>query len=172
MTMLPLIAPVCSDRDLDCLKVIVRDYQAFLATQQDFQDFETELTTWPGQYCPPEGAFYLVYDQDEAVGCGAFVKLSEQTCEIKRLFVQPKAQGQGLGQLLLDKILDDARQVGYAFARLDSIQRLEKAARLYRRMGFYEIGRYNRNPNPDVYYLEKDLKAYPPRYGCEDAGCL
>ncbi len=44
-------------------------------------------------------------------------------CEIKRLYVRPEYRGQHISRLLMDQIIEDARDIGYKYMRLDTFQR-------------------------------------------------
>lgn len=143
--------------DLDAVKAMFQEYQAFLGIPLDFQDFNTELATLPGKFAPPSGKLYLAKLNGQPVGCVAYYRFSEDTCELKRLYVKPTCQGKSLGRQLFERALQDATAQGYRRMVLDSLRRLDKARKLYVQLGFTEIAPYNENPHPDVYYLEKQL---------------
>ncbi len=151
------IFPVRTPEQMAAIKTLFREYQAFLAINLDFQDFEAELAGLPGKYSPPKGDLFLAVLDDEPVGCGAFYPMQEAICEIKRVYVKPQTQGHGIGKKLFRHLIESAAQAGYRYVRLDSLKRLDKAANMYRAFGFYEIEPYNENPHNDVYYMELDL---------------
>ena len=91
-------------------------------------------------------------------GCVAFHRLSKECCEMKRLYVKPSYQGQGIGQRLVETILLIAKDDGYSCMVLDTIEPLQSAIRLYRRFGFQETEPYYDNPMEDVIYMKKLLK--------------
>lgn len=123
------------------------------------QHLTDELADLKSKYSPPSGRMYLaVSDNDDVVGCIALTKLDDDYCEMKRLYVLPEARGQNFGRILIEKILDDARDIGYKFVRLDSFpQIMGPAIKLYKEYGFYEIDNYNNNPAPSALFFEKEL---------------
>jgi putative acetyltransferase len=104
-----------------------------------------------------EGRLLLAIEDDQAVGCVALRKLADGICEMKRLYVQPKHQGKGLGRKLAEAIVAEARAIGYKIMRLDSLSSLKEAAGLYRSLGFTEIPPYRYNPLPEAVFLELGL---------------
>ena len=94
------------------------------------------------KFSPPDGQFLLVYVAEEAVGMGALRKLSDDICEIKRMYVRPAYRGQGLGKAILNALLEIAREGHFRIVRLDSPKISRSARALYRSMGFYDIEPY------------------------------
>lgn len=107
------------------------------------------------QYAPPSGTFLVLMDGERVVGTGAVRRLDEETCELKRLWFLPPYRGKGLGAKMVELLFEFARSAGYHRVRLDSSPDLEAANRLYRRLGFYEIERYN--DGPATVFMEKEL---------------
>ena len=62
-----------------------------------------------------------------------------------------------MGEALICRILDDAREIGYRHVLLDTLPFLHAAIRLYREMGFYEIGCYNESPIETTIFMQYDL---------------
>jgi ribosomal protein S18 acetylase RimI-like enzyme len=59
--------------------------------------------------------------------------------EIKRMFVPPRARGQGVGGRMLDLLLRQARAAGYRRALLSSHHSMLAAHAIYRRAGFRDV---------------------------------
>jgi putative acetyltransferase len=78
---------------------------------------------------------------------------------MKRLFVRPEFRGARIGGRLAEGIVSEAKRIGYATMRLDTLNTLKEACSLYRRLGFREIPPYYENPLEGVVYFEKDLEA-------------
>jgi ribosomal protein S18 acetylase RimI-like enzyme len=120
-----------------------------------FQNFETELAELPGRYAPPEGRLLLALSDDRLAGCIALRKIGEGICEMKRLYVRPDFRGQRIGHQLTTLLLEEARRIGYARMRLDTLaSKMKEAGAVYRSFGFKEIEPYYHNPIAGAVYLE------------------
>lgn len=137
---------------------LFKEYAEGLGIDLQFQKFDNELKVLPFMYGLPTGELWLVQDGELFIGCAALRKLDEQTCELKRMFIQPAYRGLRLGEQLMEVALKTAQDLGYQFMKLDSLRRLEPAIKLYLRYGFEEIAPYNYNPEADVVYFEKNLR--------------
>ena len=93
--------------------------------------------------------------RDHAAGCVALRRLAPGICEMKRLYVRPEDRGKGLGWTLVERIIADARAMGYERMRLDTIESAMKdAVALYRRVGFREISPYSTVPVESALWME------------------
>ena len=146
-----------SQTDIDEARRLFREYEIWLDEDLCFQSFEEEVRTLPGKYAPPDGRLFIAYSDGKPAGCVGLRKLSDGICEMKRLFVRPQFQGGGIGNLLIEKIIDSARVAGYKKIRLDTYPpKMGKAVKLYESHGFYLIEAYYENPY-DVLFMELAL---------------
>jgi putative acetyltransferase len=137
---------------------LFREYEAWLGMDLCFQGFEDELRGLPGRYAPPSGRLYLAYADGELAGCIALRDLGDGVCEMKRLFVRDQHRGKRIGQLLIERLIGDAREIGYTRMRLDTYPpKMGKAVRLYESYGFNAIEPYYNNPHAGVLFMELDL---------------
>ncbi|MDR1612023.1 MAG: GNAT family N-acetyltransferase [Planctomycetota bacterium] len=143
--------------DLDAIRSLFNEYTAWLDMDLTFQGFAEEFANLPGKYAMPDGRLYLAARGGEAAGCVALRRFDEARAEIKRLYVRPAFRGSGLGRLLVDKVIADARDIGYAGIVLDTAGHMRDAARLYGKCGFTAIAPYYDNPYPDMTYMRLDL---------------
>lgn len=124
----------------------------------DLQHYSEELQNPAAKYGPPDGRLYLARLPDgTAAGCIALRRLDAGRCEMKRLYVRPEYRGRGIARQLIQKIADDARQMGFRHLLLDTLPALEDAVRLDRRLGFYEIPCYNDSPMESTLFFQLDL---------------
>lgn len=121
------------------------------------QHLEEELKDMEKKYGLPYGRLYLAVIDGGAAGCGALTRTDENYCEMKRLYVRPKFRGQHISRALTDRIIKDAREIGYQYMRLDTFPFMETAIKLYEKYGFYYIKRYNDNPAKTAVFMQLDL---------------
>ena len=122
--------------------------------------FEAELAGLPGRYAPPAGRLLIARRETEAVGVVALRDLGQGTCEMERMFVVDTERGSGVGRLLVDRLIEEARAAGYARMRLDTSRHQQAAQRLYERAGFRPIPPYYDPPEELrdwLRYYERDL---------------
>lgn len=100
--------------------------------------------------------FYCLFDQDKLIGTVALKKLDENTVELKAMYLDRSYRGKGLGRRLMNKIVDEAKWLGYKSIVLDSMSQYKDALRLYERTGFQNTERYNDNLFADV-FMKLDL---------------
>ena len=131
------------------------EYGGSLGFSLCFQSFDAELKNLPGAYAPPSGRLLLARCAGHAAGCIALRKLEAGICEIKRLYVRPDDRGLGLGRMLVERLIAEARSIGYERMRLDTIaSAMKDAIALYRRLGFVEIAPYSSIPIESALWME------------------
>ena len=142
-------------------RAILREYAESLAIDLRFQNFEYELATLPGDYAAPQGRLLLAFVGDSLAGCGGLRALPEadyaNACEMKRLYVRPAFRRFGLGRVLAQALLDEARRAGYSVMLLDTLDDMEAARELYAALGFEDIPPYYFNPIAGAHYLKATL---------------
>ena len=143
---------------IDDARTLFREYEAWLGLDLCFQGFEEELKNLPGKYAPPEGRLFLAHSDEDLTGCIALRKFDESVCEMKRLYLRENARGKGLGNTLIEKLIAEARLIGYEKMRLDTYpSKMAKAVKLYESHGFGPISPYYDNPDKGVLFMELDL---------------
>jgi putative acetyltransferase len=134
------------------------EYARSLGFSLCFQNFDKELEALPGHYAPPDGRLLLAEYEGQLAGCVAMRALEPGICEMKRLYLRPQMRGKGLGRALADRIVAEARQIGYRRMRLDTVEPVMKdAVGMYRKLGFQEIAPYRSNPMAGAMYMELEL---------------
>jgi putative acetyltransferase len=68
------------------------------------------------------------------------IRLAGCDCSLHRLYVHPAARRQGVGQALMETVLEEARRRGRSRLEIWSDKRFGDAHRLYRRFGAVEVG--------------------------------
>jgi GNAT superfamily N-acetyltransferase len=108
----------------------------------DEKAFEEELATLPGKYAAPKGCLLFALYEGEPAGCVALKEIDDQSCEMKRMFVDTKFHGKGVGGALAENIINEARKIGYETIKLDTSFRQIEAQKLYQRLGFKVVKPY------------------------------
>ena len=158
-----IIGPPADAADLAAARALILDYAGSLGFSLCFQNFDAEMAAFPGVYVPPSGALLLARHGGRPVGVVALRDLGDGACEMKRLHLDAAAPGLGLGRRLVEAIVAEARRLGYARMRLDTMPGPhDRAIALYRALGFRDIAPYGGPGIDGLVYLELDL-AQPAR---------
>lgn len=101
---------------------------------------------------------FIARQGEQVPGCGCLVIHSAEYAEVKRMYVDETGRGKGIGKLLLDAIIERAKQRGVKLLRLETGIYQPEAKGLYEKYGFYEIGPFgNYKPDPLSLFMEKQL---------------
>jgi putative acetyltransferase len=155
----PTIARARRPAEIAAVRALFLEYAAGLSVDLGFEGFPEEVATLPGAYAPPGGALLLARDDAGPVGCVGVRPFLEGEAEMKRLFVRPRARGEGIGRRLVEEALRAAARAGYGALRLDTLPSMTAATVLYLTLGFEEIPEYRPNPVPGTRYFRR---AIPP----------
>ncbi|MBL7712851.1 MAG: GNAT family N-acetyltransferase [Chitinophagaceae bacterium] len=102
----------------------------------------------------------LVYEGDEAVGCGAIKVYEPGVMEVKRMFVPPAKRGQGIASLVLQELEAWAAELGYGKCILETGLKQPEAIRLYQKNGYRQTPNYGQYAGVDnSVCFEKELPA-------------
>jgi ribosomal protein S18 acetylase RimI-like enzyme len=151
------IRQAVTPRHIALSRTLFREYAAWLGIDLSFQGFAAEVDGLPGLYVPPRGRLLLALTGGEAAGCVALRLLREEVCEMKRLFVRSGFRGQGIGRRLAERMVEEARAIGYSTMRLDTLPSMPAAIRLYEALGFARCPAYYETPLPDTIFMELKL---------------
>ena len=151
------VSPAATPGEYASARHLFEEYQCGLGVDLCFQGFSEELERLAQMYGPPGGALFLASDGKQMAGTVAVRRFSEDTCEMKRLYVRPEFRNTGLGRTLAQAAIGAGRSLGYRRMVLDTLAGMTAARALYASLGFSEIPAYYENPLPGVKYLEKPL---------------
>jgi putative acetyltransferase len=131
-----------------------------------FQSFQNEWVDLPGLYdFNKRGGLFVAVpsgisspqETSQILGCVA-VRFYSETCgEMKRMFVRKEFRGIGIGRRLTEAIIHHAwsDECRYSELKLDSLERLDGAIRLYENFGFQRISPYCSCPEVDHVCMSK-----------------
>ena len=150
-----------SQADYRAFTEIAREYIVSLDFEIGFQDADLEMAEASRRYGKSGGgaALMAVAETGGVIGAAALRDLGEGVCELKRIYVRLAHRNQGAGTRLCEESVAIAKRLGYRAMRLDTLERLAAARRLYEAQGFLRIDPYTINPLPDALFYELDLDA-------------
>jgi GNAT superfamily N-acetyltransferase len=111
---------------------------------------------------PPQSIIYIISFDDKIAGMGGLKRINTQIAEIKRMYVKPDFRGNDLGNKIINKLIETAKEFGYSKLRLDTGPISTIAHKVYKSAGFYEIEEYPEAEVPpivrfDWFFMEKIL---------------
>ncbi|MDE6141705.1 MAG: GNAT family N-acetyltransferase [Bacilli bacterium] len=81
---------------------------------------------------------YLMYDGDKAIATGGLKRVDDVSAELARMYTDGYYRGQGLAKIIIEKVQEYAKSVGYKTLVLDTWKDSTSARQLYLNMGFIE----------------------------------
>jgi GNAT superfamily N-acetyltransferase len=161
---LEVLEQITNKSEIEALLLEYLDWAVPLFNQQNNLDVDVEVALAGAlsdlqNLLPPNGCTVLARSAlGTANAIGFFQKIRPGAVEIKRLFVRPDARGEGLGQRLIQELIDEARKAGHSEMYLDTADFMSSAHSLYRSLGFREIDSYpeaahQRDVSPHVKYM-------------------
>ncbi|MEN9975896.1 MAG: hypothetical protein RIR36_56 [Bacteroidota bacterium] len=143
---------------LESVKDLFKAYLHELNEDLCFQSFDSEIDNPLYKYSAPTGALFIATYNATPVGCIALQPLQDAgTCEMKRLYVDPEYRKFGIGDALVKALLQEAKTMDYILMKLDTLERLQAAIKLYQKFGFETVNAYYDNPLPGVVFMQKEL---------------
>jgi GNAT superfamily N-acetyltransferase len=137
------ISQVETPEQITAVRELLAEYLAWTRTIEidamdapTFHGIDAEVASLPGVFGPPSGRLLLAMDDARPVGCVAFKRVNDSTCELKRFYVRPDFRGRHLGRQLVGRLVDEARAAGYRQIVLDSHISMTAAHHIYRDFGF------------------------------------
>jgi putative acetyltransferase len=151
------IVTVANGSRLEQVRSLFEEYWASFGFTPCFQNFGEEVAGLPGKYAPPGGQLALALIEGEPAACIALRQFDAERCEAKRLYVRPRFRGSGLGRVLMDWAIGEARRMGYREMVGDTMPVMVQALEMYKRIGFEQTGPYAENPTPGAIFLRLKL---------------
>jgi GNAT superfamily N-acetyltransferase len=151
------ISQAQSRDEIAAVRKLFEEYAASLDVDLSYQGFPKELAELPGAYAPSRGRLLLATIDEVPAGCVALRPVDDETCEMKRLFVRAEKQGLGLGRMLAERAIVEARRVGYSTMLLDTLPSMHGALRLYESLGFVRRAAYFQTPIEGNVFMELRL---------------
>ena len=128
---------------LEFLRVQPRPFRDYIDQVYSDEKFREALENRPRS---PDGLMRLMLRGNQPAGCGTLQRLGPDVAEIKRVYITPEVRGTGAGQAIMDKLIADARDLGFARILMDTGKPLVAAQALYDKLGFRRRGPYQDVP--------------------------
>jgi len=142
-----------SEAELAAVRDLFTEYWNSFGFTPCFQGFGDEVASLPGKYT----VLGLLILEEAPAGCVALRPLDDTRAEFKRLYVKSAYRGLGLGHVLLDWVIQRARDLGYRELVADTMPEMATALAMYQRAGFEITGPYSEDPTPGAVYLRLNL---------------
>nr|WP_321248369.1 GNAT family N-acetyltransferase [uncultured Psychroserpens sp.] len=127
---------------------------------EDFSNLVKELDAYLKTTDGDEHAFYnqfnnidvlsnviIAYDDQKAVGCGAFKAFEDSSVEIKRMYTQPEMRGTGIASEILKALEIWASELNYKACVLETGIRQKEAVSFYKKCNYQIINNYGQYAN-------------------------
>lgn len=84
----------------------------------------------------------VAFDNERAVGCGAFKEYEPTVAEIKRMYVRTENRGKGIAGQILSELETWAKELNFKEAILETGLKQPEAIALYKKSGYEIIPNY------------------------------
>ena len=92
----------------------------------------------------------IAYDYNKPIGCGAIKEYSDNTMEVKRMFVTLERRGQGIASLILRKLELWTKELNFKNCILETGKKQPEAIRLYSKNGYHIIPNYGQYKDVEI----------------------
>ncbi len=119
--------------------IIRRSLEEFDIDLQGTVYVDPYLDDMYSHFTVPDKVYYIAIEDGEVLGGSGIAPLDDinmEICELQRMFVHKEARGKGVGQLLMDKCLVAANELGFKECYLETFADMHKAIALYERNNF------------------------------------
>lgn len=143
--------------DMGALEALLKEYYASVQPMLhalggptlDIDALVGAFTEKVDDYQSGNGCIVLAHsDRGALVGCATLLKIRPDAAEMKRLYVRPEAQGNGIGYRLFQTRVEYARDIGIKTLYADTGRGNRPMLNIYEKNGFRYIDRYPENANP------------------------
>lgn len=123
----------------DVIYSILNEY----GLKEDEDKTDSDLNNIQKSYTDNNGFFGKILLNNTIVGTIGLFKLDDVTCELRKMYLLKEHRGKGLGKILMDTIIQKAKEKNYKKIELETASVLQEAIGLYKKYGFREIEKSN-----------------------------
>lgn len=117
---------------LELIEIVLSEYNLSLEPQ----GADNDVTDLNYNYLSNNGWFQVVEHGKKIIGSVGVYKITDNECELRKMYLYPEYQGQGIGSTLMRNALKKAKQLGYKYMTLQTNSVLNKALPVYKKYGF------------------------------------
>lgn len=117
------------------VKTVLSDY----GLKTDPERTDKDISDLDLYYFKNKGWFAVIEDKGKIIGSYGIYHIDDYTCELRKMYLLPGFQGQGLGKLMMQDAIHRAEKLGYNEMILETNKVLDKAIGLYKKYGFTEF---------------------------------
>ncbi|TCN51589.1 GNAT family N-acetyltransferase [Flavobacterium circumlabens] len=91
------------------------------------------------EYNKPQSVYLVVENEGRIVGCAGIAPLengSAEICELQKMYFLPETRGLGIGSVMMEKCLQQARDFGFKKCYIETMPFMHAAQKLYKKSGF------------------------------------
>lgn len=134
----PKLRPA-NNSDREDITRLVFDVLREYGLKPDPASTDADLVDIKSSYFDRDGTFLVLEEKDDSIiGAYGLYPMEDQTCELRKMYIQKAYRGKGLGKFLLEDALSRARQLGFKTMILETASVLKEAIALYKNYGFVE----------------------------------
>lgn len=136
------IVRISPEHNKEMAHIIRRSLEDFDIDLQGTVYVDPYLDDMYTHFTVPHKAYFIALADGKVLGGSGIAPLDDTdmyTCELQRMFVTHAARGKGVGQLLMDACMQQARDMGFRQCYLETFEDMHKAIALYERNDFRYI---------------------------------
>jgi putative acetyltransferase len=137
-----IIRKIIADDDAKLAQIIRSSLKEFGAAKPGTVYFDPTTDHLYKVFQTKQSAYFVAEINNEVVGgAGVFPTeaLPDKTCELVKMYLSPRVRGKGIGKLLLEKCMHEAKKMGYKKMYIETMPELTKAIPMYEKYGFKYI---------------------------------
>ena len=129
-----------TNKDLEAIVNLVFGVLREFGLEPDPSATDADLRDIEANYLQRGGLFEIIEDRDRnLVGSVGVFPIDENICELRKMYFAPAIRGLGLGGYILQRAVNQAKELGFRRMVLETSSKLAAANRLYVRFGFQLI---------------------------------
>jgi len=114
--------------------------EAWISKYFRLEESDKVVLSNPQKYILDKGGnVFLALRDGRVVGCCALLVHDFYTCELAKMVVDPLSQGKGIGLMLVNAMIEKARERGFKRVILEGNTKMTASISLYRKLGFQEV---------------------------------